>query len=156
SQVTAAAEGRLVGGVPVGPGVGERVVDEGALLAPLAAEQDDDLVVAVPGGAAQGADMGLRQRAAVAPGVAGEGVGPDRGVLQVDFSEPRPAGGAAEGGEAQEAVLGRVEDVLLGAADARRGVVGFLEDPACGGGVERPRLGVLLAAAALVVAAPAD
>ncbi|GDY18831.1 hypothetical protein LBMAG56_01760 [Verrucomicrobiota bacterium] len=49
-----------------------------------------------------------------------------------------------------------VEDVLLSAADAGREGVGFLEIPAGGAGIEGPGLGVLFAAAALVVAAVAE
>src|SRR5262249_370140 len=95
-------------------------------------------------------------RAEVAPGVLGQVVAPGGGVVQVDLAEPLPAVVAAEGGEAQEAPAGRVEDVLLGAADAGRRSVRLLQLPPGGGRVVGPGLGVLLAAAALVVAGPAD
>src|SRR5262249_19193908 len=67
-----------------------------------------------------------------------------------------PAMVAAEGGEAQEAPADGVEHVLLGATDAGRRRVRLLERPLAGGGVESPGFGILFAATALIVAAPAD
>src|SRR5262249_52143453 len=63
---------------------------------------------------------------------------------------------AAEGREPQKPVLVEVEDILLSAASARRRGVRLHQLPASGRRVVRPRLAVLLAAAALVVPAPAD
>src|SRR5207244_4155902 len=83
-------------------------------------------------------------------------VAPQGGIAQVDLAEPLPAMVAAEGREAQEAAADRVKHILLGAADARRRGVRLLERPLAGDGVEGPGLGVLLAAAALVVPTPAD
>ncbi len=59
-------------------------------------------------------------------------------------------------GEAEEAVLFGVEDVLLSAAHAGRGGVRLLERPAGGDGIEGPRLGVLFATAPLIVARPTN
>src|SRR5581483_4593989 len=155
-EAAAAAAGRLRLGAPARPGVNVRVVEEGPVRAPFPGEDDGDLVVAVPGGAAQRRRVWGWRRPQVAPGVRAEVVAPDAGVVEVVLAEPVPAVTAAESGKAQEAPRDRVEDVLLGAADAGRRAVRLLQLPAHRDGVERPRLGVLLAAAALVVAAPAD
>src|SRR5262249_53191174 len=117
---------------------------------------DDDLVVNVPGGAAERSGPRRRQRAQVAPGVRRQVVGPDAAVVEVDLAEPLPAVVAAEGAEAEEAAADGVEDVLLGAADAGRGGVRSLEGPAGGVGVVGPQFVARLAAAALVVSGPAD
>src|SRR5207245_8727866 len=73
-----------------------------------------------------------------------------------DFAEPLPAVTTGEGRKTQEPVGRGVEDVLLGAADAGRRSVRLHQRPAGGDGITRPGLGVLLAAAALVVPTPAD
>ena len=92
----------------------------------------------------------------VPPDVRAEIVGPDRRIVEVDLPPPLPPVAPAECREAEEESLGRLEDVLLGAADPRRRDVRLPQGPLRREGLEGPDLGALLAAAALVVAAVAD
>src|SRR5262245_15813779 len=81
---------------------------------------------------------------------------PDGRVAQVILAEPVPAVAAGERAEAKEATADRIEDVLLGTADAGRSGVRLQQLELGRKRVVRPRLVHLLVAAALRVAGPAD
>src|SRR5262245_52224402 len=110
----------------------------------------------IPGGAPQRRDARGRQRPQIAPLIAIEVVSPDRRVIQVNLAEPVPAVIATERRKAQELIGVEVEDILLRAADARRGTVRLPQLPTVFEEVVGPCFGVLLPAATLIVAAPPD
>src|SRR5262249_18714459 len=58
--------------------------------------------------------------------------------------------------EAQESPADRIEDILLGAADAGRREIRLAQLPLRSRGIIGPRLGILLTAAALIVPRPTD
>src|SRR5262249_51386472 len=118
--------------------------------------ENDDFMVAVPRRAAQRRQARRGNGPQVAPGVFGEIVAPDGGVVQIDFAKPLPAVIAAETLETQESAAGRIEDVLLGAADARRREIRLAQLPLRSRRIIGPRLRILLTAAALIVPSPAD
>ena len=118
-QIAATARGRLDLRSHARPGVGVRVIDVCPLLVPSPPKTTTTTVLAVPGSdERRGWGVGGAGRE-VAPAVRGQIVAPDDAVVEVVLTEPVPAVTAAEGGEADEAAAGGIEDVLLGTADAR-------------------------------------
>lgn len=138
------------------PLVAVRIIDDRPFVAGLAAEEHRDAVMRIPSGAPQRLRMRRGQRTEIAPLVFGKVVTPDGRIVQINLSPPLPSVAAAERRETKIALLQWIEDILLAAANAGRLDVGLLVSPLRRERIEGPHLGMLLAAAALIMSAITD